>query len=211
MLYRPVLRCLAIFPGLHVLHPVLEQFNRSGLRLKIFLTDFALWIVFLGVTHIAGILPETHYSPKSMIIEEEIRERFEAMLAMNTRHMGHMLGMAFEEVGRERLVATMPVNENTTQPFGMLHGGASVALAESLASIGAYLNINDAVKTAVGLEINANHIRPVSGGFVRGTAVPLHRGAGTQIWDIKIHTADGRLVCVSRCTLAVVPVRRKGA
>jgi 1,4-dihydroxy-2-naphthoyl-CoA hydrolase len=144
-----------------------------------------------------------------MMIEEEIRERFEALLAMNTRHMGHMLGMAFEEVSRSRLVATMPVNENTTQPYGMLHGGASVALAESLASIGAYLNINSDVRTAVGLEINANHVRPVREGFVRGTAEPLHLGAGTQIWEIKIRTDDGRLVCVSRCTLAVVPVRRK--
>jgi len=143
-----------------------------------------------------------------MIIEEEIRERFEAMLALRDRHMGHMLGMEFEYVGRDKMVATMPVNENTVQPFGMLHGGASVALAESLASIGAFLNIDDQKKIAVGLEINANHVRPVREGRVKATAVPLHRGAGTQIWEIRIETTDGKLVCVSRCTLVVIPLRK---
>jgi 1,4-dihydroxy-2-naphthoyl-CoA hydrolase len=143
-----------------------------------------------------------------MIVEEEIRERFEALLAMRDRHMGRMLGMEFEYVSREKMVASMPVNENTVQPFGMLHGGASVALAESLASIGAWLNIDDQKKMAAGLEINANHVRPVRDGRVRATAVPLHRGAGTQIWEILIHTTEGKLVCISRCTVAVIPIRK---
>lgn len=145
-----------------------------------------------------------------MIVEEDVKERFEAMLALRDHHMGHVLGMEFEYVGPEKLIATMPVNENTIQPFGMLHGGASVALAESLASIGALLNIDDQKKMAVGLEINANHIRPVreGSGRVRATAIPLHRGAGTQIWEIRIHTSDGKLVCISRCTLVIVPLRK---
>lgn len=100
----------------------------------------------------------------------------------------------------------MPVNENTIQPFGILHGGASVALAETLVSIGAWLNIDENKKSAVGIEINANHIRAVKkGGTVIGTGRPVHIGKQTQVWEAKIRTREtNKLVCISRCTLAIV-------
>ena len=124
--------------------------------------------------------------------------------------MGDALGIEFEYMSRDEMRASMPVNENTRQPFGILHGGASVALAETLASIGAYLNLTDDSKMAVGLEINANHIKPVrSGNKVTGIAKPIHRGAKTQVWQIRIETENGKLVCISRCTLAVVNRREK--
>ncbi len=124
--------------------------------------------------------------------------------------MGDALGIEFEYMSRDEMRASMPVNDNTRQPFGILHGGASVALAETLASIGAYLNLTDDSKMAVGLEINANHIKPVrSGNKVTGIAKPIHRGAKTQVWQIRIETENGKLVCISRCTLAVVNRREK--
>jgi len=143
-----------------------------------------------------------------MKIDSRIKEKAEAMLASTQKNMGDALGIEFTMMGRDEMRATMPVSENTVQPFGILHGGASVALAETLASVGAYLNIDDDSKTAVGLEINANHIKPVRlGGKVVGIAKPLHRGASTQVWETRIETESGKLVCVSRCTLAVVNMR----
>lgn len=131
------------------------------------------------------------------------------MLLSTQKNMGEALGIEFTAVGRDEMRASMPVNENTVQPFGILHGGASVALAETLASIGAYLNIEDDTKMAVGLEINANHIKPVRlGGRVIGIARPLHRGVSTQVWETRIVTENGKLVCISRCTLAIVNKRR---
>ncbi|NBB77448.1 MAG: hotdog fold thioesterase [Bacteroidetes bacterium] len=144
-----------------------------------------------------------------MFIEEEIRERFESMQETGKRNMGHAMGLEFTHVSRDRMSATMPVNENTIQPFGILHGGASVAMAETLASIGAWLNLSDDSKTAVGLEINANHIRPVPEGYsVTATATPIHRGAQTQVWETRIETESGKLVSISRCTLAIVKSKR---
>src|SRR5699024_7906651 len=100
---------------------------------------------------------------------------------------------------------SMPVDENTIQPFGILHGGASVALAESVASIGAWLNVEDDSKMAVGVEINANHIRAMQKGTsVICTATPIHRGRKIQVWETKIRTPDDKLVCISRCTLTIV-------
>ncbi|PWN06745.1 esterase [Rhodohalobacter mucosus] len=119
--------------------------------------------------------------------------------------MGDALGFAYTKISRDEMIAEMPVNENTIQPFGILHGGASVALAETLCSIGAWLNLDSDDKTAVGLEINANHIKAVrSGGTVRGIARPVHRGAQTQVWETRIETESGKLVCISRCTLAII-------
>lgn len=118
--------------------------------------------------------------------------------------LGHAMGMAYEELDTERVVATIPVDPRTRQPFGLLHGGASVALAESLASVGAWLNVDETKFDVVGIEINANHVRGVRDGIVRGVAEPLHRGRSTHVWEIRISTEDGALVCVSRCTLAVV-------
>lgn len=113
------------------------------------------------------------------------------------------LGIEFVEVAADRLVAEMPVTERVMQPFGYLHGGASVALAESVASVGGFINAGEG-KLVFGLEINANHIRPVQSGKVRATGTPIHVGRTTQVWEIRIEDEDDRLVCISRCTLAVV-------
>lgn len=140
-----------------------------------------------------------------MQIEKEIKEKFDVFFKQESKNMAHALGLDFEYVSRDEMRATMPVNENTTQPMGILHGGASVALAETLASIGGYLNLKDENKLVVGLEINANHVRPVPAGKkVIGRAKPIHRGAQTQVWETRIENENGKLVSVSRCTLAVV-------
>ena len=126
--------------------------------------------------------------------------------ALNARSRGTLmeaLGIEFTELGEGYLRATMPVDARTRQPYGLLHGGASVALAETLgSSAGALLAGGNAV---VGLEINANHLRAVRQGTVTGTARPLHLGRSTQVWDIRIEDQTGQLVCISRLTLAVLP------
>jgi 1,4-dihydroxy-2-naphthoyl-CoA hydrolase len=114
------------------------------------------------------------------------------------------LDIQFTEIGADYLVATMPVDHRTHQPFGLLHGGASVVLAETVASVGTYLTLDPKTQAAVGLEINANHIRGVRDGFVVATGRPLHRGKSTQVWDIRIADKDGRLVCVARATIAII-------
>lgn len=113
------------------------------------------------------------------------------------------LGMKAEKLDSEEVIFTMPVDKRTVQRFGILHGGANVALAETVASVGATLNIDLNTHFAVGLEINANHIRAVSSGSVRAIGKPLHRGRSTQIWEIKIFNDDGKLTCISRCTMSV--------
>jgi len=143
-----------------------------------------------------------------MHIDEEIRAKFELLKNASPKHMGHALGIQFDHISRDEMRASMPVNENTIQPMGILHGGASVALAETLSSIGAWLNLRDENSDAVGLEINANHIKSVrSGSSVIGIAKPIHRGAKTQIWETRIETEDGKLVSVSRCTIAIIKKR----
>ena len=117
------------------------------------------------------------------------------------------LGIEILELTPDRVVATMPVERRTHQPFGILHGGASVALAETAASLGAWINVDRERFHAVGLEINANHMRAKADGSVRATAVPIHRGTTTHVWSIEIRDEQERLVCVSRCTLAIVPKR----
>lgn len=139
-----------------------------------------------------------------MHIQEEIKSKISRLLDKAPRNMGHALGITYKMLTKDEIRATMPVNENTIQPFGILHGGASVALAETLVSIGAYLNAPEG-KVAVGVEINANHLRPVKkGGTVSAVAKPIHRGRQTQVWETKIFNTDEKLVCVSRCTLALV-------
>ncbi len=101
----------------------------------------------------------------------------------------------------------MPVDDRTRQPFGILHGGASVALAETVASLGAWRSIDRMRFAAVGIEINANHLRAKYDGEVRAVATPVHRGRTTQVWTVEIRDETDRLVCVSRCTLAIVPQR----
>lgn len=114
------------------------------------------------------------------------------------------LGIRYLEVGEDFLSAEMPVDARTKQPAGILHGGASVALAETLGSTGANLVVDREKKLCVGLEINANHVRAMREGSVRGTARPLHIGGTTQVWEIRITDEKDRLVCVSRITMAVL-------
>ena len=118
--------------------------------------------------------------------------------------MAEALGIHFEVTEPDRVVATMPVGPATRQNFGVLHGGASVALAETIASLGAWLNIDPERQNVYGIEINANHIRRKQNGFVRGEATPLHIGKSTMIWHIAIRDENGGLIAISRCTLAVV-------
>ena len=123
--------------------------------------------------------------------------------AANT--MLETLGIRYTGIGEDWLRGTMPVDARTRQPYGLLHGGASVALAETLGSSAAMLTLDPAKFGVVGLEINANHIRGVREGTVTGTAKALHIGRSTQVWEIRIEDERQRLVCVSRITMAVVP------
>ncbi|MCE7059131.1 hotdog fold thioesterase [Dyadobacter sp. CY343] len=121
---------------------------------------------------------------------------------------GH-IGIEFIEVGPDFVTARMPVDKRTHQPFGILHGGASVVLAETLGSIASFLTLPDSdEKHAVGLEINANHLRPVIEGFVYGTVRSIHLGKTTHIWDIRITNEQDKLVCISRLTVAIVNANR---
>ncbi len=115
------------------------------------------------------------------------------------------LGMRVTEIGDDFIRGSMPVDARTRQPFGLLHGGASVALAETLGSLAGNLCLDSAREVAVGLDINANHIRAITQGNVIGTARALHIGRSTQVWEIRIEDEKQRLVCISRLTLAVVP------
>ncbi|ROT95974.1 hotdog fold thioesterase [Marinobacter sp. R17] len=114
------------------------------------------------------------------------------------------LGIEYLEVGDDFIKAKMPVDERTRQPFGILHGGASVVLAETLGSMAANYCLRKPDQVAVGLEINANHIRSVASGWVYGTARPFHIGGSTQVWEIRIENEEGKLTCVSRITMAVI-------
>jgi 1,4-dihydroxy-2-naphthoyl-CoA hydrolase len=114
------------------------------------------------------------------------------------------LGIEFVEIGDDYLKAKMPVDHRTKQPAGLLHGGASVALAETLGSVAAALCVNRDKKQVVGIEINANHIRAVNAGWVTGVSKPIHIGSTTQIWEIKIYNQEDKLVCVSRLTVVVI-------
>ena len=120
------------------------------------------------------------------------------------------LGIETVELTKDRVVMTMPVSDATRQPFGILHGGASVALAESAASIGAWMNVDQERQATVGLEINANHIRSKAEGIVTAVATPVHRGRTTMVWDIRITDEEERLICMSRCTIAVIERPTRG-
>jgi 1,4-dihydroxy-2-naphthoyl-CoA hydrolase len=122
--------------------------------------------------------------------------------------LGQVLGIEFVEIGEDFIKARMPVNATTRQPFGRLHGGASVALAESVASCAGALIVDPALQMVVGMEINANHIRPVSDGYVFAVARPEALGRSTQVWTIRITDEADRLVCISRMTLAVIGLER---
>ncbi|PRY33915.1 1,4-dihydroxy-2-naphthoyl-CoA hydrolase [Spirosoma oryzae] len=115
------------------------------------------------------------------------------------------LGIEFTEAGEGYLTARMPVDGRTHQPFGILHGGASVVLAESLGSVASWMLLDDpARQRAVGLEVNANHLRAVRSGWVYGRCTPIHTGRTTHVWDIRITDEQGKLVCISRLTVAII-------
>ncbi len=121
--------------------------------------------------------------------------------------LGTTLEMRFSAIGPDWIEMTMPVGPRVHQPMGLLHGGASVALAETLGSVGGWLTLDPEQSVAVGLEINANHVRGVRSGVVTGRASPLHIGRTTQVWDIRIRDERDRLVCVSRITLSILSNR----
>ncbi len=139
-----------------------------------------------------------------MIIEDSIKEKVKGFLSKNIENMGTTIGIKFIKISREEMIAEMPVDHRTVQPFRVLHGGASVALAETLCSVGAWIHLPEG-KTAVGIEINANHHRPVfEGRKVTATATPIQVGKTIHVWETKIVDERGKLVCTSRCTLAIV-------
>jgi len=118
--------------------------------------------------------------------------------------MGEYLGMEWVEIGPDYLKIKMPVDKRTIQPYGLLHGGASCALAETAGSVASHFMIDPSKNICVGLEINANHLRSAKEGWVTATASPLHIGATTHVWDIKIHDDAHKLICVSRLTVAIL-------
>jgi 1,4-dihydroxy-2-naphthoyl-CoA hydrolase len=120
-------------------------------------------------------------------------------------HIGDLLGIEFTKIGPDSISARMPVNEKTHQPHGILHGGASVVLAESLGSVASNMVINSDKYMGVGLEVNANHLRPVKSGFVTGICTPIHIGGKTHVWDIKLYDDRGKMNCISRLTVAIIP------
>jgi len=133
----------------------------------------------------------------------------DSLQSFSNNTISQHLGIEFTEIGVDYIVAKMPVDHRTHQPFGILHGGASVVLAETLGSIASFLCLKDSKKQhAVGLEINANHIRSVKEGFVYGKVTPIHIGRLTHIWEIKITNEEDKLVCISRLTVAIVDANR---
>ncbi|MBC7759399.1 MAG: hotdog fold thioesterase [Phormidesmis sp. FL-bin-119] len=120
-------------------------------------------------------------------------------------HIGALLDIEFMEIGEDFVTARMPVNERTHQPYGILHGGASVVLAETLGSVASSMVIDWDKYIGVGLEVNANHLRPVKSGYVTGICKSLHIGGKTHVWDIKIYNDKGKMNCISRLTVAIIP------
>ena len=120
-------------------------------------------------------------------------------------HIGDLIGIEFTEITNDSISARMLVNEKTHQPYGILHGGASVVLAESLGSVASNMIIDSNKYIGVGLEVNANHLRPVKSGFVTGICKPIHIGGKTHVWDIRLYDDRGKMNCVSRLTVAIIP------
>jgi len=134
--------------------------------------------------------------PKNLTLED-----------LNLRGIGTMveyLGIKFTEIGENHLTATMPVDHRTKQPLGLLHGGANVVLAETVGSVAANVILDKDKHYCVGLDINANHLRAVKDGHVRGIATPIHTGRKTQVWEIKIYNDKDELSCICRLTMAVL-------
>lgn len=132
---------------------------------------------------------------------------FEDVASRLNNSLAAHLNMTLSELGPDYLKVSMPVTEQVHQPMGLLHGGASVALAETAGSVGANLIVDPSQAACVGQEINANHVRGVRSGIVTATARPVHIGSTSQVWDIRIHDERERLVCISRLTMAVIKPR----
>lgn len=128
----------------------------------------------------------------------------EDLVALSHNTLSDHLGIEYTAIGEDYITARMPVDRRTVQPFGLLHGGASVVLSETLGSIGANLCVDGDAKYCVGLEINANHVRSARTGYVWGTATPIHIGNTTQLWQTRIVDEQERLICISRLTVAVL-------
>ena len=137
-----------------------------------------------------------------MLFKEKVGLEFLNDLGKNT--MVDFLGIKITKIGNDFLEATMPVDERTKQPMGLLHGGANVVLAETLGSIASSLVIDSKKQYCVGLEINANHLKSVKEGIVKGITRPIHIGKKTQVWEIKIFSERDELTCISRITMAVM-------
>lgn len=149
-----------------------------------------------------------------MIISQEVLDHYgvkdrselaERMRESTKDTLIETLDIDYEELSMDKVVFTMPVGPKTWQPAGILHGGASVVLAETAASVATAINIDTSKFNPVGMEINANHIRSMKDGILTATATPLHKGRTTMVWDIKLTDEQGKLVCISRCTMAIVP------
>ena len=133
----------------------------------------------------------------------------ESLKSFGKGTMSEHLGIEWVDLGDDFFKAKMPVDHRTNQPYGLLHGGASCVLAETLGSVASYLVIDSSQFYCVGIEINANHIRSVKNGFVYGVCSPLHLGSTTHVWDIRITNEEGKLVCISRLTVAIM--KKKGS
>jgi 1,4-dihydroxy-2-naphthoyl-CoA hydrolase len=129
------------------------------------------------------------------------------LMELNNTLLGS-LGIEITDLQKGKVMATMPVDDRTRQPFGLLHGGASVALAETVASVGAFELVDKENEVVVGLEINANHIRAKKDGVVTAVGTVMHQGKTTMVWDIKITDEEDQLICISRCTIAVIKRRK---
>ncbi|HSC52472.1 MAG TPA: hotdog fold thioesterase [Phnomibacter sp.] len=132
----------------------------------------------------------------------------EMLAALGKGNMGEWLGIEFSQIGADFIKGTMPVDHRTVQPFGVLHGGASVVLAETLGSIASSLVVDNSKFYCVGLEVNANHLRPVRSGKVTGTCRPIHLGNTTHVWDIRLHNEQGKLTCICRLTVAILKLEK---
>jgi len=134
----------------------------------------------------------------------------ESLKPLGKGTMTEHLGFEWVEIGQDFLTAKLPVDQRTLQPHGLLHGGASCVLAETIGSVASYLVIDPSEFYCVGIEINANHIRSAREGFVYGTCSPLHIGSSTHVWDIRITNEEGKLICISRLTVAIMKKKVSG-
>jgi len=143
-------------------------------------------------------------------VDEDLRQYFDTFInkrsSSQPKTLPEFWEIEWKYISKNKLIAHLPITDKVRQPYGRLHGGASVAFAETLASTGAMLWANMEKEAAVGLEINANHVRPVGDGIVIGTATPVHIGSKTHVWNIEIRNEEGKLVCISRCTVSIISI-----